>query len=93
MIRGARILHKMQNRYADDFKDTTDLIVTNEILKEIADTIFDKATRAAETGRYSIALNYLSAISDYPDTSFDYEENEAKINKLVKDCFANLNVR
>ena len=45
------------------------------------------------TGRYSIALNYLSAISDYPDTSFDYEENEAKINKLVKDCFANLNVR
>ena len=87
MIRGARILHKLQNRYADDFKDTTD------ILKEIADTIFDKATRAAETGRYSIALNYLSAISDYPDTSFDYEENEAKINKLVKDCFANLNVR
>lgn len=38
-------------------------------------------------------MQYFSALSDYPDAAFDYEANEQKINKAIKESYKNVNVR
>jgi len=93
LIRGARILHKLQSRNLDAFADTTDAVITNEIIKDIGENVLQKALRSSEQGRHYIALTYLSAISDYPDNIFDYETNEQNINKAIREAYKNLNVR
>lgn len=38
-------------------------------------------------------LNYLTSLSDYPDSVFDYQVNEAKITKLIKEAYKGLSVQ
>ncbi len=68
-------------------------MITNEVAKDIVENILAKAFQQAENGRHFSALNYLSAISDYSDNLFNYEVNDQKINKLIKDGFKSINVR
>lgn len=53
----------------------------------------ERAYAQKENGRSVIALSYLSALSDYPDSIFNYESNEANINKIVRESYKTLNIR
>jgi hypothetical protein len=93
MVRGARIVHKIQERNEAKFAEIPDQRVTSEILKDIADGVLKKATQSSIAGRDFQVLQYLSALSDFPDSCFDYKVNEQQINKMIRDAYKNLNVR
>ncbi len=40
-----------------------------------------------------MTLQYLSALADFPDSVFDYKNQEQELNKTIKNSFKNLNVR
>ena len=44
MVRGARLVHKIQERNEAKFAEVPDQRITNEILKDIADGVIKKAT-------------------------------------------------
>lgn len=39
LIRGVRVIHKIQQRNPDAFKDASDVVITNEILKDVAENV------------------------------------------------------
>lgn len=76
-MRGARVLHKLCQRNVEQLKDLKpEQQFTNDILKDIAENVMSKAIQQYEGGRHGVALYYLSALSDYPDSLFDYEQTE-----------------
>jgi hypothetical protein len=76
MVRGARIVHKIQERNEAKFAEKPDQRITNEILKDIAEGTIKKAQQSSTNGRDYNVLQYLSALSDFPDSCFDYKNNE-----------------
>lgn len=68
-------------------------MITNEIINDVGGNVLERALRQSELGRHYSALTYLSALSDYPDALFDYEQNEQKINKMIREAYKNLNCR
>lgn len=93
LVRGARIVHKIQDRNEAKYAEKPEQRLTSEILKDIADGVIKKANNASSQGRDFQVLQYLSALSDYPDSVFDYKNNEQQINKMIRDALKNLNVR
>ena len=63
------------------------------MIRDIGEGVLKRATAANANGRDFNALLYLSALSDYPDSVFDYKQNEQSINKMIRDAYRNLNVR
>lgn len=93
MVRGTRIVHKIQERNEAKFAVLTEQRITNEILKDIADGVMKKATQSNIAGRDFQVLQYLSALSDYPDSCFDYKVNEQQVNKMIREAYKNLSIR
>jgi hypothetical protein len=93
MVRGARIVHKIQERNEAKFAEVPEQRINNEILKDIADGVMKKATQSSIAGRDYQVLQYLSALSDFPDSCFDYKVNEQQINKMIRDAYKNLSIR
>jgi hypothetical protein len=93
MVRGARIVHKIQERNEAKFAEVPEQRINNEILKDIADGVMKKATQSSIAGRDYQVLQYLSALSDFPDSCFDYKVNEQHVNKMIRDAYKNLSIR
>ena len=93
LVRGARIVHKIQERNEAKFTEKPDQRLTSEVLRDIADGVIKKANNSSTNGRDFQVLQYLSAMSDFPDSVFDYKTNEQQINKMIRDAFKNLSVR
>lgn len=93
LVRGIRVLQKLQSRNTELYKDRQDLLISFEVTKDIAQNILSQALLRAEQGKHNVALQYLSALSDYPDAALEYEVNEQKINKVIKECYKSINIR
>jgi hypothetical protein len=62
-------------------------------LKDISENVMERALKASTGGRPYATITYLSALTDYPDSVFDYEKNEMEINKAIRESFKGINVR
>lgn len=93
VLRGLRVLHKLQQRNSAFTTENPTLTLTTESLKEIATVALDKAFKFIETEKWYNALTLFSALSDYPETVLDFETNEQKISKAVKACLKEMHPR
>lgn len=93
LVRGLRVAHKIQQRNVTEFKDLPDQYITNESLKRVADVFVAKAMKADAAGKDFPVITFLNAVSDFPDVVFDFNNQEAAINKAIKEAYKNINVR
>lgn len=93
VLRGLRIVQKLQLKNMEGFKGAEETLVTLDMLNEVTSNVMEQVQKQSEAGRHYQVLVYLSALSDYPDSVFNYEENEQKINKIIKDAYKNISIR
>lgn len=93
LLRGLRVLHKLQQRNSAFTTEHPSLTLNNENLKEIAGLALDKAFKALESEKWYNALSVFSALSDYPEVALDFEANEQRIAKGVKACLKEMHPR
>jgi hypothetical protein len=55
--------------------------------------VLEQAQLQFDKRRFLPTLTYLSALSDYPDFMFDYEQNESKLNKMIKEAYKGVSIR
>ena len=93
LVRGLRVAQKIQIKNNETFKDLGDKYITLENLKKVAETILAKAIKADAAGKDYAVITYLTALSDYPDSAFDWTTQEQQINKLIRDSYKKMSVR
>ncbi len=93
VIRGLRIAQKFQQRRSEEFKELPDQLISAEMMKDVVNCVSKKVFKAAESKRDYSVIQYLSALSDYSDSNFDYKENEQAYNKIIREAYKNLSVR
>lgn len=60
----------------ESFAEYPDSVITMEHIREIGNTVLIKALRHSEQKRHFSTLTFLSSVSDYPDSVFNYDTNE-----------------
>ena len=61
--------------------------------RESVNTVLIKALRNSEQKRHFSTCTFLSSVSDYPDSVFNYDTNEQSINSAIRDAYKEMNVR
>eukprot|EP00347_Sterkiella_histriomuscorum_P010629 403375536 len=77
LIRAANIIQIIQKSHPEDFKDNQN-IITDERLSQVVDLALQKVERSLQVDRHISALNYICALSDYPDHLFTFYNNKQK---------------
>lgn len=92
LIKAARIVSKLQNRVKDDMKDNPNFIGLEQ-MTEIVNLVMPRVEKNLEQERYVQVLYWLAAVSDYPNTCFKYENEEPKINKIIREAIKGTSIR
>ena len=93
LVRGFRVAQRIQQKNNEQFKDLGEQYITTESLKRVAECILAKAVKAEAAGKQFTVITYLSALSDFPDGSFDWDKQEQQINKMIRESFKSMSVR
>lgn len=92
LIKAARIVSKLQSKFKEEFIEKSSFIDVDK-MTQIVDQVKAKVEKLVEQQRYVQALYWLASVSDYPNACFNFDKDEPKINRLVKDCFKGVSIR